>query len=78
MLASTVNGITYLVLGGGGASLSDPADDNDLPVYDVVPDYKSSVFHFARIDVHSTHMQVSVIRVHNREPYPEDQVTIYP
>lgn len=75
---SIVNGITYLVLGDGGAPQTDPYDLSDLPSYDVPYEKAVRGYHFARIDVAPSGLTVNVIREIGAEPHLIDTVSIAP
>lgn len=75
---SIVNGITYLVLGDGGAPQTDPYDLSALPSYDVPYEKAVRGYHFARIDVAPSGLTVNVIREIGAEPHLIDTVSIAP
>jgi hypothetical protein len=64
---STINNVTYLLVGGGGAPLSLPSTVQ-LPGNSVPAAGYGGIYQFARIDADSSAMKVSVIEVQNAVP----------
>lgn len=64
---STINNITYIVTGGGGAPIS-PVKKTGLPAASNPPGNAAGIYEFTRVNVDETNMKVSVFEVKNAAP----------
>lgn len=64
---STINNVTYLLVGGGGAPLTPPSSVQ-LPGNSAPAGIYGGIYQFARIDANSTALTVSVFEVKNAVP----------
>ena len=64
---STINNITYIVTGGGGAPIS-PLKKTGLPALSSPPAKAAGIYEFTRVNVDETEMKVSVFEVKNAAP----------